>query len=150
MYYFERSVLIKCPIEKAFAFHSDTNNLTKISPSSVKVKILKIDLPLKLNSVVELIVTQFGFFKSHWKVRLAEFEEYSIIGDLQEKGPFKYWYHRHCFEEENGFTKMTDKLEYDLPMGILGRIAHLLFVRKMIEKQFEFRHSKTKEVLENN
>jgi ligand-binding SRPBCC domain-containing protein len=148
MYYFERSVLINCPIEKAFAFHSDTNNLTKISPSSVKVKIIKIDLPLKLNSVVELVVTQFGFFKSRWKVRLAEFEEYSIIGDLQMEGPFKYWYHRHCFEEENGLTKMTDKLEYDLPMGFLGKIAHTLFVRKMIEKQFEFRHSKTKEVLE--
>lgn len=148
MYYFERSVSIKCSIEKVFAFYSDTNNLIKISPSSVKVKILKIDLPLKLNSIVELVVTQFGFFKSQWKVRLAEFEEYSVIGDLQVKGPFKYWYHRHCFEKQNGFTLMTDKLEYDLPMGILGKIAHKLFVRKMIEQQFEFRHSKTKEVLE--
>lgn len=148
MYYFEKSVIIDCPVEKAFVFHSDTSNLKKISPPSIKVDILKIDLPLKLNSVVELRVTQFGFFSSLWRVMLAEFNEFSVIGDLQLKGPFKYWYHRHCFEEKEGKTLMTDKLEYDLPFGVVGKIAHALFIRKMIAGQFDFRHKKTKEVLE--
>ena len=43
MYHFEKSVIMDCPIEKAFAFHKDTNNLKLISPSSVKTEIIKIE-----------------------------------------------------------------------------------------------------------
>ena len=45
---------------------------------------------------------------------------------------------------------MTDKINYELPFGALGEFADILFVRKMIEKQFEFRHKVTKEILERN
>lgn len=148
MYHFEKSVIMDCPIEKAFTFHTDTNNLKLISPSSVKTEIIKIELPLVLNSEVELSVTQFGIFKSYWKVKISQYIENEVIGDYMVKGPFKYWYHRHCFDRQAGKTIMTDRVDYDLPFGFLGDIAHTLFAKKMIESMFEFRHKKTKEILE--
>lgn len=148
MYHFEKSVLMNCPIEKAFMFHTDTNNLKLISPSSVKTDIIRLDLPLHLNSVVELNVTQYGIFKSYWKVKISQYIENEMIGDYMLKGPFKYWYHKHCFDVQAGKTIMTDRVDYDLPLGFLGNIAHALFVKKMIENMFEYRHKKTKEILE--
>ncbi len=148
MYHFEKSAIINCPIEKAFEFHTDTNNLKQISPSSVKVEIKKIELPLKLNSEIEMCVTQFGFFKSNWKVKISQYIENEIIGDYMLKGPFKYWYHRHCFDLQAGKTIMTDRVDYDMPFGFIGDIAHTLFAKKMIQNMFEFRHKKTKEILE--
>lgn len=150
MSYFERSVLINCPIEKVFGFHSDTNNLTKITPDFIKVSIIKIDLPLRLQSEISLEVTQFQFIRTRWNIRLTEFDPFKLITDTQVKGPFKKWEHKHCFEKENGNTLMTDKINYELPFGLIGRAADKLFITKMIEKQFEFRHKLTKSILEDS
>lgn len=150
MSYFERSVLINCPIEKVFGFHSDTNNLTKITPDFIKVSIIKIDLPLRLQSEISLEVTQFRFIRTRWNIRLTEFDPFKLITDTQVKGPFKKWEHKHCFEKENGNTLMTDKINYELPFGLIGRAADKLFITKMIEKQFEFRHKLTKSILEDS
>ena len=148
MHHFEKSILIDCSPKKAFTFHTDTRNLGKISPTYVKNKILEIKLPLKYGSEIKLAVTQFKILRTVWHIKIDEFEPYEIITDLQIKGPFKYFRHSHCFKEENGKTLMTDRIEYALPLGFLGKLAHSLFVKKMIEKQFAYRHKKTKEVLE--
>lgn len=146
--YFEKSVLIKCPPEKVFEFHSDTNNLKLITPDFIKVNIVKIDLPLKLQSEIILNIIQFGFIKIKWTIRLTDFKHYSIITDTQIKGPFKVWIHQHCFAESESNTIMTDKINYKLPMGVLGKLLNKIIIKKLIEKQFEFRHIKTKEILE--
>ena len=145
----EKSIIIDCPVKKAFDFHSDTNNLKKITPDSIKVKILKMDLPLKEGSEILLDITQFGFLKNKWLIRLTEFKENSQITDTQISGPFKSWVHEHIFEEAAGKTKMTDKIRYELPFGILGKLADKILVNKMIGKQFEFRHKVTKSLLES-
>lgn len=145
----KKSIMINCSVRKAFEFHSDTNNLKKITPDSIKVKILRMDLPLKEGSEIELEIMQFGFLKNNWLIKLTAFKENSLITDTQIKGPFSYWVHDHIFEEAEGKTKMTDRIRYELPFGILGKIAGKLFVSKMIEKQFEFRHNITKSLLEN-
>jgi len=149
MTYFEKSILIDCRIEKAFEFHSDTNNLPKITPDFIKARIIKMDKPLKLNSRIILEITQFKILKTRWEILLTDFEPNILITDTQKKGPFKFWIHSHCFEEQSGKTLMTDKIHYELPFGIFGKIANSLIVKNMIEKQFKFRHKVTKEILEN-
>lgn len=149
MNHYEKSVLINCPVEKVFEFHTDTNNLKKITPENIEVNILKIELPLQLNSEILLKIKQFGFISTEWNIRLTDFKPFSIITDTQIKGPFKNWIHSHCFEERDGKTLMTDRINYELPFGSIGRIADKLFAAKMIDKQFEFRHKKTKNILEN-
>ena len=150
MSHYERSVLIDCPLEKAFEFHSDTNNLKKITPEFIKVKLVKIDLPLRLDSEIILEITQFGFLKTKWNIKLTDFQPNILITDTQTKGPFKIWKHSHCFEEKEGKTFMIDRIIYELPFGIIGRAADKLFIAKMIGKQFEFRHKVTKSILENS
>ncbi|MCB0727279.1 MAG: SRPBCC family protein, partial [Ignavibacteriae bacterium] len=115
----------------------------------IKVKILKMDLPLKEGSEILLDITQFGFLKNKWLIRLTEFKENSQITDTQISGPFKSWVHEHIFEEAAGKTRMTDKIRYELPFGILGKLADKILVNKMIGKQFEFRHKVTKSLLES-
>ena len=145
----KKSIIINCPVRKAFGFHSDTNNLKKITPDSIKVKILRMDLPLKEGSEIELEIKQFGFLKNNWLIRLTAFIENSLITDTQIRGPFKSWVHDHIFEENDGKTRMTDRIRYELPFGILGNLADKIVVNKMIEKQFEFRHEVTRKLLEN-
>jgi ligand-binding SRPBCC domain-containing protein len=148
MQIYQKSVKIDCPVEKAFDFHCDTNNLTLITPPGIKVAILKIDLPLKLNSEIILRVNQFGVLKNKWHLRITEFVENEIITDTQIAGPFRHWVHRHMFSSSGNTTVMTDEIDYELAFGPLGSIVSKLVLPSLIGKQFDYRHSKTKQILE--
>ncbi|KOS06637.1 cell division protein [Flavobacterium akiainvivens] len=53
---------------------------------------------------------------------------------LPGKGAFKSMVHRHVFEEHNGRTVMTDIFTYQSPLGILGRLADVLFLEKYMRR----------------
>ena len=59
--------------------------------------------------------------------------------DRQLKGPYSLWRHTHTFEEVEGGTRMTDHVEYAVPLGPLGSIARAIFVTRMVEKIFDYR-----------
>ncbi len=48
--------------------------------------------------------------------------------DEQRIGPYKMWHHEHHFKETEKGVEMTDIVSYSLPLGILGRFAHWLFL----------------------
>ena len=64
--------------------------------------------------------------------------------DNQLRGPYRLWHHEHHFREVDGGVEMADILHYELPFGVLGEVAHRLFVRRKIESIFAHR----REVLE--
>jgi hypothetical protein len=59
-----------------------------------------------------------------WIARHTAYEQDSLFVDEQIRGPFRFWVHRHEFEAIDGRTKLTDRIEYQLPGGTL---VNLLF-----------------------
>lgn len=144
---FERSVTIRATPEQLFDFHTDTENLARISPRWFRTKVLN-DTGSGVDRKVDFRVTSFGI-PTRWEVAVSEFERPNALADLVTNGPFKYFHHRRVFESTgNNVTNMTDRIEYSLPLGIAGRIADRLFVRRLIERMFAYRHQRTKELLE--
>jgi ligand-binding SRPBCC domain-containing protein len=102
-------------------------------------------------------------FRTRWLVRIAEFAWNDHFEDELLKGPFAAWRHRHTIvreerheerEESSGAdgvqidgTRVTDELEYQMPLGPLGAVAHELFVRRQIEESFAFRQQRLLEIL---
>ena len=41
---------------------------------------------------------------------------------------------------------MTDRVEYALPFGLLGQVAHALQVRRNVEKIFDYRYERIREM----
>ena len=80
-----------------------------------------------------------------WKTRITEVIPNKSFTDFQEKGPYKLWKHYHEFIANEKGVLMKDKVDYELPMGFLGNIAHALFVKKKLEKIFNYRF----QILEN-
>jgi len=54
--------------------------------------------------------------------------------DEQLRGPFKRFRHEHLFESEGSGTKMVDNIEFEAPLGPLGRIAERLVLRSYLPK----------------
>jgi ligand-binding SRPBCC domain-containing protein len=60
--------------------------------------------------------------------------------DNQRCGPFAVWHHLHQFKAIDGGVEMTDLVNYKLPLGPLGNIAHALIVKKRVEAIFNYRY----------
>lgn len=147
MPFFECSVTIRAAPERLFDFHTDTDNLVRISPRWFKTKVLR-DEGSGAGRRVDFRVTSFGI-PTRWQVTVSEFDRPHALADVVTKGPFKYFHHRRVFGSlGTDGTTMTDRIEYELPLGVLGRIADRLFVRRLIESMFRYRHKRTKELLD--
>jgi ligand-binding SRPBCC domain-containing protein len=99
----------------------------------------------KAAGVGSTIVTSFRVFpflpiRTQWVARIVEFEWNHHFADVQDKGPFKSWHHRHEFDcdvrgEING-TLVRDVIDYEVGFGFLGSIINDLFVRRQMEQTF--------------
>ena len=74
-----------------------------------------------------------------WESLITEYEEQSHFADEQLTGPYARWYHRHVFRAVADGVEMTDDVEYELPLGPLGRLAHWAIVRHQLKAIFDYR-----------
>lgn len=88
-----------------------------------------------------------------WDAEITGFAWDDHFCDIQlSRGPFRSW--RHCHrvrpERRDGIdgTLLTDEVQYELPLGALGEIAHALLLRRQIEAAFAFRHAQTLRLLQ--
>ncbi|MFN3426720.1 MAG: SRPBCC family protein [Candidatus Thermochlorobacter sp.] len=148
MHSFERSIEIEAPIEKVFHFHDDPQNLIRITPKDVKVELLKATAAGK-GQQVSISVTQFGFFKSHWDVEITEYEPPHRMVDVAKHSPFRKWRQERRFEKlDEQRTRMTDYVEYEVPVESITDLFAKRFIEKEIEKMFKHRQEMTKALIE--
>ena len=81
-----------------------------------------------------------------WTSLISEVVEQKCFTDTQINGPYKYWHHKHIFEKINGGIKITDKIHYSLPFGLIGSIFHPILVKNKLDYIFSYRNSKIKEI----
>ena len=148
MGHFQGSIVIPAPIEHLFLFHTDPANLQSITPRFLTTLVLGRE-GYGFGSILRLQLAVFGHFHTTWVVRIDEYEEYSLITDVQLSGPLRFFVHSHRFERlSDKSTRMTDILYYYLPFGALGRLIDLLCVRWIVMGIFSFRHRVTKRIFE--
>jgi ligand-binding SRPBCC domain-containing protein len=54
--------------------------------------------------------------------------------DSMVRGAFHSFDHDHFFEHDQGVTTMQDRFEYKSPLGSLGRLADLFFLKRYMER----------------
>ena len=104
---------------------------------------------INLNETVTWRGKHFGFYLTH-KSRITAMNLYGYFVDEMEEGKFKSFKHEHFFEEKNGVTLMKDKLQYETPFGIFGKLFDVLFLKKHLTHFLLKRNKVLKEVSENN
>jgi ligand-binding SRPBCC domain-containing protein len=82
---------------------------------------------------------------------ITEFEWNHHFADVQNKGPFKSFHHRHELraETQNGVngTVVRDVIEYDVGFGWLGQVAQKFFVSPQLQRTFEYRQKALENLL---
>jgi ligand-binding SRPBCC domain-containing protein len=103
---------------------------------------------INLNETVSWRGKHFGFYLTH-KSRITSMNLYDYFVDEMEEGCFKFFKHQHFFEETNGVIIMTDKLHYETPFGIFGKLFDFLFLKKHLTHFLLERNRVLKSVSEN-
>jgi ligand-binding SRPBCC domain-containing protein len=71
----------------------------------------------------------FGIWQT-LTVRITAFEKPTHFADEMLRGAFKRMEHHHYFSAESGGTVMRDVFSFQSPLGILGRIADWVFLKR--------------------
>ncbi|MES2515654.1 MAG: SRPBCC family protein [Bacteroidota bacterium] len=129
-------------VEEAWEFFSSPNNLQKITPADMNFVITsnrEDGQQMYPGQIITYTLTPLLGIKVKWMTEITHVDHLKSFVDEQRFGPYKLWHHKHSFTKTATGVEMQDVVNYVLPFGIFGTMAHALFVRKRIEGIFKFR-----------
>ena len=140
---FLKSVVIEAPVEAVFAFHERPGALRLLSPAFPPVRVIRQTGGLEPGSRVELRIGPF-----HWDALHTAYEKNRYFEDRQIRGPFTEWTHRHEFEALGHATRLTDRIQCQLPGGTWTNRLFAWAVQRALHQMFHYRHQVTKRYCE--
>lgn len=170
--HFQTEQWVPFPLEHVFLFFANPQNLPRIMPPSMDIRIecARLMSPppppqtmdhgevSNLAGVGSEIITSFRLvpllpFRAAWTAVIVEFAWYHYFADIQHKGLFKNFRHKHELigqqREGRAGTIVRDSVDYDLGFGVLGKLAQRVFVNRQMREMFSHRQSVLEEILGN-
>jgi ligand-binding SRPBCC domain-containing protein len=158
-------------LARVFLFFANPGNLPRIMPPATRTVLVRLKLVPPAGVAAETatmtdrgnlagagseIVTSFRVLpflplRSQWIALITEFEWNHHFADVQKKGPFKSFHHRHelLTEARNGVngTVVRDVIAYEVGVGLLGDLAQYLFIRRYLQRTFAYRQQAVERLL---
>ena len=140
IYQLRREQIIATDIDTAWEFISSPKNLDAITPPDLSFEILT-DVPNTMYNglliAYRINIPLLG--KQNWLTELKHIRERHSFVDEQRIGPYKIWYHYHEITQCPEGVRFIDLVNYVIPFGLFGRIAHAAYVKQKLEHTFNYR-----------
>ena len=138
---------LPAPLEPVWKFFSSPANLLRITPPFLNLKTTSpVEEDIRAGQIITYRVKPLLGIPLSWTTEITEVKPLKRFVDEQKKGPYKLWRHQHFFREIEGGVEMTDVVQYELPFGILGTLAHPVAVKPQLKKIFQYRFYKINEL----
>jgi len=142
----ERRQFVAAPLAEVFAFFRNPRNLEAITPPWLGFKIVEAsDEEVRHGSGIEYRL-RWHRLPIQWKSLITEYHEPDRFADTMVSGPYKHWHHRHIFTALGNGVEIHDSVEYELPLGPVGRLIHRTLVRRQLEEIFDYRQTRIGEI----
>ncbi len=132
-----RRQTIRAPISDVFAFFARAENLESITPPALRFELESQANVVAAGSSIRYRLRLHGI-PFGWTTLIANWQPPQAFVDVQLRGPYALWEHRHTFEERDGATIMHDAVDYVLPWYPFSTIVDG-FVRRDVDAIFDFR-----------
>ncbi|MBS1742059.1 MAG: SRPBCC family protein [Bacteroidetes bacterium] len=149
-YRFTRIQHLPVSLAEAWEFFSSPLNLASITPREKGFTVQS--EPVKkmyAGQIIEYSVKPLLGIPVYWMTEITQVSEGNYFIDEQRYGPYSLWHHQHHFRQTANGVEMKDIIHYKIPFWILGDIANALFVRRKLEKIFDYRREKVAEIWSN-
>jgi ligand-binding SRPBCC domain-containing protein len=141
---FQTEQWLPYPKERVFAFFAEPGNLPPLMPPWQQARVERVNYAGP--SVGEGSVITISFrplpgipWRLKWDAQITEFRWNDFFCDEQRRGPFRFFRHCHRIREERNGTIVSDAVEYELPLGLLGDLANALAVKRQLRALFRHR-----------
>ncbi len=124
-----------------FAFFARAGNLERITPPWLGFSLVTPEPGVMAAGALIEYRLHLHRIPLRWLSRIDAWEPDREFVDVQVKGPYRLWHHRHEFRAAPGGTLVCDHVRYALPLGSLGALAHSAFVERDLTRIFDFRYS---------
>ena len=151
VYVLKRVQGLPIPVEKAWDFFSHPKNLDALTPPSLNLKFTNelFGEAMYPGQVITYNVKPVLGIPLFWMTEITHVAKPHFFVDEQRRGPYALWHHEHHFKPVAGGVEMTDLIHYAIPFGVLGRLAHALFVKKQLNEIFAYRYQKAETLFGN-
>lgn len=149
-YKLERTQVIPTDLKTAWSFFSNPVNLQAITPGTMGFTITSQHHKdaLYAGQLIEYKLKPVFGIPVYWMTEITHVVPGKYFIDEQRFGPYAFWHHQHHFREVNAMVEMTDIVHYRIGMGLIGRAAYWLYVRKKLESIFDYRFGKIEKVFQ--
>ena len=102
---------------------------------------------IELGEEVTWCATHFGV-RQRFTSKITAFQRPRYFQDTMQRGAFKSFVHDHIFTADAEGTTMSDVLTFSAPLGLLGRVAERLVLRRYLHQFLTNRAAAIKAFLE--
>ena len=141
---FVKESVIRASPERVFAFHEQPDVLNLLMPPWESARVIQTAKISEVGTSAIIETRILGPIKTRWVAQHTVYDPPHVFEDVQIKGPFRSWRHRHIVEPNAEGAILRDEIDYEPPLGFLGRAVAPLLVQRRLQKLFDYRHEVTR------
>lgn len=136
-----REQIVRTSPSQCWEFFSNPHNLRRLTPEWMDFTVTS-ETPEAMYAglIISYRIRPLLGLPMTWVTEITHVKEGCYFVDEQRFGPYRMWHHQHLFEpicEE--MVKMTDIVDYVMPLGPLGEAVHALHVGSQVRQIFDYR-----------
>jgi ligand-binding SRPBCC domain-containing protein len=141
---FVKESVIHATPERVFAFHEQPDALQLLTPPWERARVIQHAHISEVGSRAIIETRLFRLVPVRWIARHTAYDPPRSFEDVQERGPFRRWRHRHVVLPHPRGATLRDEINYEPPLRFLGKLADPFLIRPRLEKMFDYRHAVTR------
>ena len=145
---FVATTRVPASAEAVFDWHEAPGAFERLTPPWERVRVLRHEGGIRSGARVSLLVGP-GPLSLRWELEHRDYRHGRSFTDVQLSGPFRSWTHVHrMIPEGSDECVLEDAIEYELPLGVIGRLFGRPLVERKLKRLFAFRHDVTRRAFE--
>lgn len=142
---FVKESMMRATAERVFAFHELPDALERLTPEWETSRVVEAARSLEVGQTAIIETRILGIVPVRWVAKHTVYDPPRMFEDVQVEGPFKRWRHRHIIEPHAAGAVLRDEIDYEPPLGIIGRAVSPLLIEPRLARLFDYRHAATRE-----
>ena len=145
---FVATTSIAASAEAVFEWHEAPGAFERLTPPWARVRVVRHEGGIRDGARVSLLVG-WPPLSFRWDLEHVNYHAGRSFTDRQVRGPFRSWRHHHRMIPSGPHAcVLEDRIEYELPFGVLGLVLGGPLVSGKLRQLFAFRHGVTKQAFE--
>jgi uncharacterized protein len=134
--------------EAVYRFHAEPGALEKLTPPWEKAQVVARTGGIEQAGSRVTLRVSVGPITQYWVAEHRDCQPERMFRDVMISSPFPHWEHTHSFEQESDKSSwLEDRVEYEFPLGWIGKVLGGGYTRRRLQRMFAWRHKVTADEL---